>query len=287
MSSIASREKVSLMNNRAAGIPVGVAERRRLTMRSVSRRTFGFALIVPLILFTVSLVGCGGGGGGEGPAIAREPLGTITGVVTGSGPIEGAKVSTDVGEHITITDAQGMYTLTVAPGVYTLIVHSNGYMTATVEDVWVVENQTVPADVEIGPPLEPGELTYVGSLRCKLCHNELFQTWKGTAHATSLKTDEDFIVPVVEEQFENGFDLSADSSFDAYTPAPVLDYDSSTGEYTVTIGEIAYPVHRTYGGDRGWKQRYMTRIGNSYYILPIQYNEVTDDWVTYHPDDWY
>ena len=56
--------------------------------------------------------------------------------------------------------------------------------------------------------------------------------------------------------------------------------------YRVTIGNITYKVNRTHGGN-GWKQRYHTRIGDSYYVLPLQYNMATSDWVVYHGSDWY
>ena len=41
------------------------------------------------------------------------------------------------------------------------------------------------------------------------------------------------------------------------------------------------------GGNGYWKQRYQTRIGRSYYILPVQYNEVQKTYTVYNGSNWY
>jgi predicted CXXCH cytochrome family protein len=43
---------------------------------------------------------------------------------------------------------------------------------------------------------------------------------------------------------------------------------------------------RTYGG-WGWKQRYHVKIGDNYYILPNQWNQLTSQWVPYNLQNWY
>ncbi|MCK4971469.1 MAG: ammonia-forming cytochrome c nitrite reductase subunit c552, partial [Thermoplasmata archaeon] len=47
-----------------------------------------------------------------------------------------------------------------------------------------------------------------------------------------------------------------------------------------------YQVDYVLGGF-GWKQRFVTQLGNSKYILPIQWNLETEGWVAYHASDWY
>jgi hypothetical protein len=59
------------------------------------------------------------------------------------------------------------------------------------------------------------------------------------------------------------------------------------------MGEVTHKVYLTYGGSGLYKQRYMLKINTSQgesaalYISPVQYNEITNEYVLYHPDDWY
>lgn len=55
----------------------------------------------------------------------------------------------------------------------------------------------------------------------------------------------------------------------------------------MTLGAVRYEVQRTQGGNGLWKQRYQTRIGKSYYVLPLQYNEMTKKYVAYSQGNWY
>jgi hypothetical protein len=50
---------------------------------------------------------------------------------------------------------------------------------------------------------------------------------------------------------------------------------------------VTYDVWRTLGGNGFWRQRYLTRIGRSVHVLPVQYNEVPGDWIPFRPEDWY
>jgi hypothetical protein len=98
------------------------------------------------------------------------------------------------------------------------------------------------------------------------------------------------------DDFKDGLDLNNNPLFKAYAPnAPVLAYGKDRG-YTVRIGEITYKVFFTWGGNDFAKQRFVTEIpvtdrasgvSAGKYILPIQYNERTREWVTYNPANWY
>ena len=100
------------------------------------------------------------------------------------------------------------------------------------------------------------------------------------------------------DDFKDGLslsDASITSSFSDYgSNAPVLGYDSGNDQYTVTIGDITLPVYLTYGGSGLYKQRYIVKVpilnaGEtvSHYVSPVQYNEVTHEYVGYHPEAWY
>jgi hypothetical protein len=97
------------------------------------------------------------------------------------------------------------------------------------------------------------------------------------------------------DDFKDGLDLNTISTkFDPYKPnAPILGYSAETG-YTITIGTQTHKVYMTYGGTGDWKQRYAVKINTTtdgetadYYISPVQYNDKTDGYTSYHPEDWY
>lgn len=139
---------------------------------------------------------------------------------------------------------------------------------------------------------------YVGSEFCLACHNGIIApdktSWRETYHHFIYADPDTLPGVIIDADFQAGLDLATDPDFSSYNPAPVLGYDPSdpgdptdlSSGYRVTIGNIIYTVNRTHGGS-GWKQRYHTRIGDSHYILPIQYNMATSDWVVYHGSDWY
>jgi predicted CXXCH cytochrome family protein len=108
---------------------------------------------------------------------------------------------------------------------------------------------------------------YVGSATCKTCHSEIYARWSKTRMANVVrdpKTHPDAIIP----------DLSK--------PNPLV---------TFTKNDIAF----VYGSK--WKQRYFTKRGNDYYVLPAQWDVQhqvwrafhvgpnADWWVKYYPDD--
>ena len=155
---------------------------------------------------------------------------------------------------------------------------------------------------------------FVSSEKCLTCHKfpigdkPSMAGWANTFHATG-------ITPVIGDSsmipqhgvicdanqngiddFKDGLDLATTTAFSVFgANAPKLKYDETNG-YQVTIGDITYTVLLTYGGSGVYKQRYITKIpvgasggvlSDGYYVLPIQYNEATHQWVQYSPDHWY
>ncbi len=242
-------------------------------------------IIIALLLAVGLALACGGGGGGDK---GEETTGKVSGTVTGSGGLANVTVSTDKGDHTTTTDSSGNYTLSgVEPNTYTLRASLNNYETTTAIDKVITAGNTTSQNFELSTF---NDKPYVGSVRCKVCHNALYQSWKDTLHTKKLRypTDSPGVVADSDadgtDDFKEGLDLSTDSSFSAYgTNAPVLGY--SDGNYTVKIGQVTYTVNKTIGGK--WKQRYVTQQGNSHYILPVHYNVEARDWTTYDASNWY
>lgn len=148
--------------------------------------------------------------------------------------------------------------------------------------------------VQKGDPVLAAAGNYVGSQRCAACHPEIYAEWGQTLHNKPLKTvaevgDAAFVNDADGNgvnDFKDGLDLSGNANFAAYgANAPKLSF--SGGKYFVTIGSVRYEVQRVQGGNGYWKQRYHTRIGRSYYILPFQYNEVEKTYTPYNAANWY
>ena len=164
----------------------------------------------------------------------------------------------------------------------------------------VLSALVVPLLTVIAATVPTGDLLaqYLGSESCLTCHNGVIApdktSWRSTFHHLAYADPDTLPGVIPDADFQAGLDLSTDSDFSQYNPAPVLSYDPSdpadptdmSSGYLVTIGNITYTVNRTHGGN-GWKQRYHTKIGNSYYVLPIQFNLKNSDWVVFHGSDWY
>ena len=130
----------------------------------------------------------------------------------------------------------------------------------------------------------PAASGYVGSEQCGICHSAIYAEWGNTLHNKMLKTvaevgDAAFVNDADGDgvnDFKAGLDLAGNANFSAYgANAPKLSF--SGGSYFITIGAVRYGIQRVVGGNGYWKQRYQTRIGRSYYTLPVQYNEVAED----------
>lgn len=152
--------------------------------------------------------------------------------------------------------------------------------------------------------------TYVGPEKCLTCHGAIkldASGWRTSMHANGYSyvpddshSLEDLFGVVADadqngvDDFKDGLDFNNISSkFDQYKPnAPILAYSAQNG-YSITIGTRTHKVYLTYGGSGLYKQRYLVKINtdegesNDYYVSPVQYNDKTHEYVTYHPDDWW
>ncbi len=242
-------------------------------MRSYIKR-WSFLLLPILFLSTFGLH-CG-----------LVAAGVIEGTVTVAGkPTKGVRVSTDKNDFIATTNRKGKYRLVVSSNTYTITAWYSGFESVSRNDV--KSNRRKRLNFKINKPLTFDEKTYVGSLRCKLCHSGFYFTWKESIHAKSIRSlkDKPGIVPRARRDFKRGLNLATVKGFSALNPAPRL--KKKGNKFTVKIGNVVYKVNRTHGGNGFWKQRYQTKIGKSYYILPIQFNETTKEWVPYHLENWY
>ena len=107
---------------------------------------------------------------------------------------------------------------------------------------------------------------YVGSAACAKCHATLYERWKKTPMANVVRDPREHPDAIIPDLKTNPFGRF------------------STEQVALVYGSI-------------WKQRYLTKIGDSYYPLPAQWdirNHVwrpyhvargTDWWTAYYPDD--
>jgi len=146
---------------------------------------------------------------------------------------------------------------------------------------------------------------YMGSSTCQICHADTHSTWEITRHKLKTRRPNDGTGVVfvdtnnngVSDWFEGDFNVATDPdpdntawdtiNFTNGTEAPILNYDEDTNLYFVTIGDVTYQITWVLGGTGKWKQRFMATLGEGEYILPIQVNEETNEWVTYHTENWY
>lgn len=102
--------------------------------------------------------------------------------------------------------------------------------------------------------------TFVGSEKCEKCHEELYQGWKQTRMANVVRD------PKVH-------------------PEAVLgDFAHPDANVTFDLSQVAF----VYGSR--WKQRYFTKRGDDYFVLPAQWDIKHQRWLPYHvPDgsDWW
>ena len=150
---------------------------------------------------------------------------------------------------------------------------------------------------------------YVGSELCLGCHPDKAE-WRASRHAVGiagLESDAFSLQPglgVVADidgngidDFKQGLDLNRVApAFAPFRPyAPVLGYDPAAGYY-IRIRDVTMPVRFVYGGAGGYRQLYAVQIpvadradglSAGRYISPVQYNELTHDFVPYQPERWY
>jgi len=153
------------------------------------------------------------------------------------------------------------------------------------------------------------DLVVVGDPTCVACHSWASITY-GVKHKQALRTPfgANSLVAgkgVVADYDQNGVDdfmqgldfNTISTPFDQFKPnAPVLSYIPGNDSYWITIADLTVRVVITQGGTGDWKQRYLVRVpvtgtGNGWtrdnYVSPVQYNEKTHEYVTYHPEHWW
>ena len=123
--------------------------------------------------------------------------------------------------------------------------------------------------------------SYNGSTECGTCHVVAHDEWKDSFHPKKMRVADDSTV-----EGEWNTDLVIEVAPGVTVTARLLE---DNGEYSVDLdkaGTDVYVIDFVLGGV-GWEQRFMTQIGQSHYILPIQWNLATEEWVSYEPQDWY
>ena len=146
------------------------------------------------------------------------------------------------------------------------------------------------------PAFVLAQATYVGTQKCKMCHagavTNTYNEWVNTLHARNhLPPDNQTVIPLAS--FQNGDTVWMGSSYgNAYA---VLSTDGQKFYVTLHSGSgtdtARYEIAYVFG--QAWKQRYITKIESSMYILPIQWNlkkyndKSGGEWTTFHPKDWF
>lgn len=129
--------------------------------------------------------------------------------------------------------------------------------------------------------------TYVGTQAC-VCHNSTHVSpWKATLHAQIHMLPS---AGTIRPPWTGSVNMGS-----AYGNATVsLTLVGSVYKATLNPSSgtpVTYDIAYTYGG--GFKQRYLVKIGLSYYMLPIQWNLTkylafgTGSWATYNPGNWF
>ncbi len=98
--------------------------------------------------------------------------------------------------------------------------------------------------------------TFVGSIECKKCHERRYLEWGTTLHSKMLQ--------------------------DAKTNPMVIigDFDSPSDIRTFNKEDVDYTI-----GNQ-WKQQYLKKIEDDYFVLPAQYHILSGEWEAYHAEDW-
>ncbi len=194
-----------------------------------------------------------------------------------------------------LTNSKGRFKIKKVPvGTYKVVATPQddaGYFSTDVFNVNVFARKTALVDMILSATVSDDAI-FVGSEGCKLCHPNQHSDWQKIAHANT------HLIPSVETVVAPFDDVTMSTSdgkvkFDAFISGDdfkVMLFDLNDDSITAT-----YTVERTHGGVAHiGKQMYHVVIGNSHYILPIQYNHRNIDpddpdsaWVSYFPERWY
>lgn len=196
-------------------------------------------------------------------------------------------------EDMTTTDKKGKFTIQdIAPGNYIVRAtpSDNTYLPNDKIGVKVKNKKKKNIKIKLSSASEASS-GYVGSAICLGCHPDQ-KDWQDTAHAKTLQTpDSDTVVAPFD-----GSIITTDDNKVTFMPFTDGDgYKVTLYDLTNPDNSVTYTIARTHGGvSVAGKQRYQVKIGNSHYILPIQYNNRNVDkndpaaaWVSYNPGTWY
>ncbi|MGH9760152.1 MAG: cytochrome c3 family protein [Blastocatellia bacterium] len=102
--------------------------------------------------------------------------------------------------------------------------------------------------------------SFVGSASCRSCHQEEYDGWKQTRMANVVRDPR------------------------KHSEAVLGDFSHPNPNVTFDLSQVAF----VYGSR--WKQRYFTKRGNDYYVLPAQWDIKHSRWLPYHVEagaDWW
>jgi len=125
---------------------------------------------------------------------------------------------------------------------------------------------------------------FIGSDGCSCHENAGYGTkkamWSQTIHANSVQEPDSASVL-------GNFSASTILGLDSGNKTIGLNYNATTGNYTITIDNINYTVWRTLGNRQ--KQLYVTAINNSKYVLPLMWITEEGRWNPegYNAYDWF
>ena len=137
-------------------------------------------------------------------------------------------------------------------------------------------------------PSAMAQPTFVGSAACAICHKDIHGTWQDTLHNKSqqeLTLANDAIVVKWAGTVKLKFGNTPEVSIELHEGPDGVNYTSLI-DAKEPSQKVTYPMVRTYGG-WGWKQRYQVKLGDSHFILPIQWNQASSRWVSHNPQYWY
>ncbi|MCI0471988.1 MAG: T9SS type A sorting domain-containing protein [Ignavibacteria bacterium] len=128
---------------------------------------------------------------------------------------------------------------------------------------------------------------YVGTGACRNCHSANFNEWTTSLHSQIHQNP-------VAGNFRPPWTGSV--SMGASYGNATVSLSIASNVYKATLNPssgspVTYDIMYTYGG--GYKQRYLVKIENNYYMIPIQWNlkgykdNSTGTWVSYNPGNWF
>jgi hypothetical protein len=115
--------------------------------------------------------------------------------------------------------------------------------------------------------------TFVGSVNCRGCHLEHYDSWKMTLHSRMLIDVRENPLAIVADMNPDLIRADLEKIQDKLK-VPVEDV------YIPSRDEILYVIGTQ------WKQRYVVQRDGTYHVAPVQYNIETKRWVNYYEDAW-